>query len=217
MGDRSLFAAVYDTLTAPAERAGLGDRRRRLVARASGRVLEIGAGTGANLAHYRDVDRVVAIEPSAAMRRRLLDKVAGASVPVEVHEVGIDDVCADTTTFPDASFDTVVSTLTLCTVPDVASAAAALRRVLADDGRVLFLEHVAVPGWRGRLQRAAAPAWKRLAAGCHLDRDIPALLRASGLAVTEINRFALPYGGPLVGHAVQGVAIKTRRAAREDA
>lgn len=217
MGDHPLFAAVYDRLTAPAERAGLADRRRRLISQASGRVLEIGAGTGANLAHYRDVDRVVAIEPSAAMRRRLLDKVAAASVPVEVHEVGIDDVGADAATFPDGSFDTVVSTLTLCTVPDVADAAAAMRRVLADGGRILFLEHVSVPGWRGRLQRAAAPAWRRVAAGCHPDRDIPALLRASGLAVTEIDRFALPYGGPLVGHAVQGVAIKTMRSAQEDA
>ena len=215
MGDHPLFAAAYDRLTAPVERAGLADRRRRLISRAAGRVLEIGGGTGANLAHYRDVDRVVVIEPSAAMRRRLLDKVAGASVPVEVHELGIDEVGADAATFPDGAFDTIVSTLTLCTVPDVDSAVAAMRRVLADDGRILFLEHVAVPGWTGRLQRGAAPVWKRLAAGCHLDRDIPALLRAGGLAVTEIDRFALPYGGPLVGHAVQGVAIKTKRAAQE--
>src|SRR5438105_1544554 len=135
MANHRLLAAVYDRFMAPVERAGLTDRRRSLLARARGRVLEVGGGTGVNLPLYRDVVSVTVLEPDAHMRRRLLDRVVQATVPVEVHEAGIDDA-----PFADGSFDTVVTSLVLCSVPDLDGALARIRRWLAPDGRLLFLE-----------------------------------------------------------------------------
>jgi ubiquinone/menaquinone biosynthesis C-methylase UbiE len=201
--EHALFAAVYDRVTAPAERAGLAERRQRLLAAAEGRVLEVGGGTGLNLAHYPSgLDGVVVLEPDGAMRERLLEKVPASSVRVEVHDVGIDEV-----PFPDASFDTVVSTMTLCTVPDLDTALATMRRVLRPGGRLLFLEHVKASGLQGLAQRASAPVWRRLAAGCHADRDILAAMRTNGFAVTDCDRFRIHLAvNPLINWAVQGVA-----------
>lgn len=208
MADHPLFAALYDRMSAPAERAGLADRRRRLLTGATGAVLEIGGGTGANLPHYRGVDSVTVMEPSAAMRHRLLERAAAAPVKVEVHEAGI-----EAAPFPDASFDTVVSTLTLCSVADLDGGLAQIRRVLKPEGRLLFMEHVTTPGWRHRVQAAADPLWGRVAGGCHLTRDIPALLRQAGFAVTDCERFLMPFANPLIGPAVQGQAVVRRRSA----
>jgi SAM-dependent methyltransferase len=201
--DHALFAAVYDRMMGPAERAGLAARRRRLLAGASGRVLEVGGGTGANLAHYPgSVTQLVVLEPDAAMRDRLLAKVPGASVPVEVHEVGIEDA-----PFADGSFDTIVSTATFCTVADLDAALAAVRRLLTPDGRLLFLEHVRAPGLQGVAQRVTAPLWTRVAAGCHPDRDTVAAMRTSGFVVTELDRFRIRLAvNPLINWAVQGAA-----------
>jgi SAM-dependent methyltransferase len=199
----TLFAAVYDRVTAPAERAGLADRRRRLLAGATGRVLEIGGGTGLNLAHYpAGLETVVVLEPDAAMRERLLEKVPATDVAVEVHEAGIED-----DSLPTDGFDTVVSTLTLCTVPDIDAALATIARVLAPDGRLLFIEHVRARGLQGLAQRASAPVWTRVAAGCHPDRDILAAMRTNGFAVTDLDRFRIRLMvNPLIAEAVQGVA-----------
>ena len=90
VGSHPVHAALYDPFMGIADRAGLAERRRKLIAEASGRVLEVGAGTGLNLRHYREVDQVLVIEPDAAMRKRLLRRVADAAVPVEVHELPID-------------------------------------------------------------------------------------------------------------------------------
>ena len=201
--DHALFAAVYDRATAPAERAGLADRRARLLADATGRVLEIGGGTGANLAHYpAGLQGLVVLEPDGAMRERLLEKVPTATAPVEVHEAAIEDA-----SLPSGAFDTVVSTLTLCTVPDLDVALASIRRILAPGGRLLFIEHVRAPGLQGVLQRASSPLWTRLAAGCHPDRDILAAMRANGFAVTDLDRFRIRLMvNPLIGVAVQGTA-----------
>jgi ubiquinone/menaquinone biosynthesis C-methylase UbiE len=190
-------------VAAPAERAGLADRRRRLLAAASGRVLEVGGGTGANLAHYpAGLDQVAVLEPDGAMRERLLQKVAAVTTPVEVHDAGIEEG-----TFPDASFDTVVSTLTLCSVPDLQRALASMRRLLKPGGRLLFIEHVRAPGLKGVAQRASAPVWTRMAAGCHPDRDILAAMRAQGFTVTDCDRFRIRMlVNPLVNTAVQGQA-----------
>lgn len=203
MADHRVFAAMYDRMTAAAEHAGLGDRRRHLLARARGDVLEIGGGTGANLPHYprTGVARVVVVEPDGAMRRRLLQRVAVAPVAVEVHETGIDDA-----PFADGSFDTVVSTLVLCTVPDPQAALGRIHRLLKPGGSLLFLEHVAGIGLRLHLQRLVSPLWQRMLGGCHPDRDLVSAIRDAGFTIAECDRFNLPKVSRLARPAVQGVA-----------
>src|SRR5215213_9235585 len=170
-----IFAALYDPISASMERRWMGGRRRRLLAGARGAVLEIGGGTGANLAHYRDVDRVTIAEPDPFMRRRLDQKLTDARVPVEVSAAG-----AEALPFPDGSFDTVVSTLVLCTVPDQGSALEEVRRVLRPGGRLLFIEHVRAAGsaarWQDRLERL----WGWLFAGCHPNRETVAAIEKAG-------------------------------------
>jgi SAM-dependent methyltransferase len=207
MADHVLFASVYDRLLAPAEAAGLAGHRRHLLASARGRVLEIGPGTGLNLAHYPAdaVDQVVLLEPDGAMRRRLANRAATAPVQVEIRAAGVTDLRPE-----DGPFDTVVSTLVLCSVPDLAATIRTIGAVLADDGEFLFLEHVAVPGLRGRMQRLATPLWRHLAAGCRLDRDPVLAVADAGLAITECDRFDLPAAAPIMRSAVR---VRARRRA----
>jgi SAM-dependent methyltransferase len=195
--------AFYDWAMAATEAKGLAGRRRHLLATARGRVLEIGAGTGLNLRSYRpdQVTSLLALEPDGAMRERLAARAATLRVPFEVRGAGVDD--AD---LPDASFETVVVTLVLCSVPDPAAAASSIARWLVPGGRLLFIEHVAALGLRGRVQRAATPVWSRVAGGCHLDRDTLSTLRQAGLSVSDCERFALPAAGPLFASSVQGIA-----------
>ena len=182
-----LFAAVYDRLNAQAERTWLGSRRAGLIGQARGDVLEIGAGTGANLRHYRDVTRVVVAEPDPAMRARLTNHLASATVPVEVS-----DDPAERLGFLDASFDTVVATLVLCSVVDPDAALAELHRVLRPDGRLLVLEHVRGEGRRARWQDRVTPLWRRVGAGCHPNRDTQAAVVRAGFHVGQEERFEPP-------------------------
>ncbi len=203
MADHRFFAAAYDRVLAESETRGLADRRHRLLATAQGRVLEIGAGTGLNLPHYRPerVSSLVALEPDGAMRRRLTARTSEATVPFEVVTAGIDE--AD---LPEAGFDTVVSTLVFCSVADPGAAAAAVHRWLKPGGRLLFIEHVRAIGFRGAVQHAVTPLWSLAVGGCHLDRPTLDTLRGAGLVVSDCERFALPAGGPLLRACVQGVA-----------
>lgn len=195
------FAAVYDRILAPAEEAFLAERRRCLVADGEGTVLEIGGGTGANLEHYRKADRVVLAEPSEAMRSQLGPKIAGAPLPVTVVAAG-----AESLPYPDGFFDTVVSTLVLCTVGDPAAALAEVARVLRPGGSLRFLEHVrgerVLAGWQDRVQ----PIWTWLAIGCYPNRDTEAAIRAAGFTVEEIERFDAPGPVAIARPHIQGVA-----------
>lgn len=206
MAADALFAAVYDRLLGPVERRGLADRRRRLLSGVTGRVLEVGAGTGANLDHYGPGTELTLVEPSKPMRAKLDRRLRDAGREAEV--VGARLERAD---LPAGGFDYAVSTLTLCSVRDLDEGLARILAALAPGGRLLFIEHVTLPGWRHRLHRAVDPAWTRLAGGCHLDRDIPAALRAAGFAVTDCERFRLPGANPLIGAAVQGRAMARLR------
>lgn len=183
-----MLGAAYDLVMSPLERRALGAQREALVGRARGRVLDVGAGTGVNLAHYRRdvVERVDMIEPDPSMGRRLLGRIAGSPVPVEVHTIGIDSAPA---VFGEGTFDTVVCTLVLCTVPDLHAAIGTIRRLLAVDGRCLFLEHVAAVGAVGAAQRVVRPAWKAVAGGCDLRRETTAALREAGFVIASADRF----------------------------
>jgi ubiquinone/menaquinone biosynthesis C-methylase UbiE len=183
-----LCARLYARQAERAETLGLADRRTALLADLSGRVIEIGAGTGTNLRHYpAEVAEVVAVEPEPYLRTRLLDATASAAPTVTVL-----DAAAERLPFDDGSFDAAVSSLVLCSVEDPARALAELARVLRPGGQLRFLEHVASPhAARRRAQRLAdATLWPRLSGGCHLGRDTTALLEAAGLAIEREERFA---------------------------
>lgn len=176
------FAAVYDPMMRSAERGELGRLRDEVVGTAQGAVLEIGAGTGLNLPRYRDVARLVASEPEAPMRRRLLARAQGAGVPVEVVAAP-----AEHLPFDDGEFDTVVSTLVLCSVDDPAAAVREVRRVLAPGGRFVFLEHGGGEGTRARWQRRLDGVWSAINAGCHLTRNVADVLTSADLEPEEIR------------------------------
>lgn len=196
-----VFAAVYAPLAAAAEKAYLGDLRERVVADAEGTVIEIGAGTGLNLGHYRKADRVVLAEPSAPMRRRLRRAVEASGTPVTVV-----DAPAGELPYPDASFDTAVSTLVLCTVPDLPTTLAELRRVLKPGGELRFLEHVRA-GDAGlvRWQERVDPLWSWVNVGCHVTRDIAASIVDAGFEIDEIERFDAPEPIPVVKPHILGM------------
>lgn len=193
-----IFAAMYDRMMKDTEEAGLRDHRRAVVGRARGRVLEIGAGTGLNLDHYGpEVTELVLTEPEEPMAKRLRARMSKG----EVVPAGADDL-----PFPDDSFDSVVSTLVLCTVPDQDRAIAEIRRVLKPDGRLLFLEHVRshdaqTAKWQDRL----LPVWRFVGHGCHPNRDTAAALTKAGFSL-EMESWRLPKAPPIVRPVIEGAA-----------
>ena len=157
-------------------------QRRLLVPQAQGRVLEVGMGTGRNLPFYdrQRVSFVVGVDPAMQMHRLAQRRSRQAGIAVELMGLSAEHLPAT-----DASFDTVVCTYTLCSIPDPLKALREMRRVLVPGGRLLFCEHGRAPDetvrrWQDRLQ----PLWGPLAGGCHLGRDVPALLEAAGFAAT---------------------------------
>ena len=165
-------------------------------------MLEIGAGTGRNLPLYRTATRVVALEPGPGMRARATQAALAALMAVEVV-----DGRAQALPYPDASFDTVVAGLVLCTVPDSARALAEARRVLRPGGTLRFYEHVRADDprlarWQDRLERP----WGWLAGGCHPNRDVVAAITTAGFRVLELDRFDFQCKPPLVRPHVLGVA-----------
>jgi ubiquinone/menaquinone biosynthesis C-methylase UbiE len=193
-------------MMAGTERAGLGEMRRELLASASGRVLELGAGTGHNLEHYTDaVNELILTEPDPHMARRLQERLArdpGAAGSSSVVIASAEDL-----PFDDGSFDAVVATLVLCTVDDPTRALAEVRRVLVEGGAFLYLEHVRStrPGlgrWQDRLERP----WGFLAAGCHPNRPTDQALADAGFWIDSLERGKLPNAPPIVKPLIRGVA-----------
>lgn len=198
-----IFAAAYDPVMSRVEDRVLARRRRELLAGLRGHVVDVGAGTGANLRHLdAQVDHVTALEPSPAMARRL--RAAAAARPDL--DIDVIEAPAEALPLPDASVDAVVSTLVLCSVDDLQRSIQELRRVLRADGRLLVLEHVAAgrPGL-ARVQCALEPAWRTLARGCHLTRDTLTALADHGFVVDEVRPWRFPGGGP-ASPAIGGVA-----------
>jgi SAM-dependent methyltransferase len=167
IAESRLGAALYDPFLWLAEKRGMAALRRGLLAEARGAVLEIGAGTGLNLPHYpADLDELVLCEPGLTMGGRIDLGRAPAGVPAR-----LEPAPAEHLPFEDASFDTVVSTLVLCTVGDPRRAVSEVARVLRPGGRLLFLEHVrADQRWRRTMQRRSVRPWASFADGCQCDR-----------------------------------------------
>jgi ubiquinone/menaquinone biosynthesis C-methylase UbiE len=167
--------------------------RRETVSDLSGDVVEIGFGSGLNLAFYDPAVRTVAaVEPSAVARRIAARRIARAT-PSATPRVTFVGGAAETLPFEDGSVDAVVSTFTLCTVPDPGRSLREILRVLRPGGRFSFLEHGLSPDTRiAQWQHRLTPVQRRVAAGCHLDRPIEALVRASGLHVVALRRERAP-------------------------
>lgn len=177
------LAAVLDVVMQP-----LWPTRERVVPQASGRVLEIGIGTGLNLALYRDLEALVGIEPDPHMLARARARAERLPFPTELHQIG-----AESLPFDAASFDTVVVTFTLCTIPDPQGALAEVRRVIKPGGRVLFAEHVrSSRPLLARVQTTITPLWRRIGGGCQLDRPSVELLGQAGFAIESMEPFGRP-------------------------
>jgi ubiquinone/menaquinone biosynthesis C-methylase UbiE len=204
---RRFRAAAYDRMNARFEATHGAELRARLLEGASGRVLEIGAGTGANLPHYpAAIDELVLTEPNEAMLERARRRGATAARPATLVQASAQEL-----PFPDESFDTVVSTVVLCSVPDQAAALREVRRVLRPGGKLLFVEHVRsddprVAKWQDRLD----PLWRRLADGCHPNRTTKAALEDAGFAVELDEEGELPMMPAIVRPYVLGRATPAR-------
>ena len=177
-------AATYNPFLALGERRGMRERRLRLLRGARGRVLEIGAGTGLNLAHYPGgLDELLLSEPVDPMARRLESRVRRSGVPGTVLRAGAEALPVAT-----SSIDTVVSTMVLCTVPDPEAALGEIRRVLRPDGRLLFCEHVRSDSNRlSRWQERLAGPWEAFADGCRCSQDTLGLIERT-LRIERIER-----------------------------
>jgi ubiquinone/menaquinone biosynthesis C-methylase UbiE len=182
-----VFARVYAKVAQTSERRGGAGHRQRLLAGLSGRVIEVGAGSGANFAHYpASVGEVVAVEPERYLRERAQQAAAHAPVSVSVMAGEADRLPGEA-----QSFDAAVAALVLCTVPDQPAALAELFRVLWPGGELRFYEHVvAHPRWESRFQRLAdATFWPYVAGGCHLARDTTAAIEHAGFQIETCERF----------------------------
>jgi ubiquinone/menaquinone biosynthesis C-methylase UbiE len=168
---------VYDALMAVTDRIGLWKLRAWLTRSATGRILEIGCGTGRNLDRYPRGSEVFGVDPSLDALQRARRRAPGVRL-----------VCASAEALPfrTAAFDTAISSLVLCSVPDPAAALAEVRRVLRDDGSMRLLEHVrSASSWQARLQDFIQPAWTRVTGGCRPNRDTESAVRNAGFRIDE--------------------------------
>ena len=199
-----LKAVLYDAMGRRFERTHGARLRRKQLAAAQGRVIEIGAGTGANLPHYPDgLAELVLTEPDDAMLKRLRRRASADGRGGSVMQAQ-----AQALPFDDGVFDTVVATVVLCSVPSQANALREVRRVLRPGGQFLFAEHIRSSDprrarWQDRLDRP----WSVIADGCHPNRETLAAIKAAGFVVEEVERSELPVGPRLVRPYVMGRAV----------
>lgn len=179
--------------------------RRELLSGVQGEVLEIGFGSGLNLPHYPErVRKITAVDPNPGMNAVAQKRINASSIGV-AHRI----LSAERMPLGDATFDSVVSTWTLCSIPNVDQALKEIVRVLKPGGKFFFLEHgrsdePAVQKWQDRL----TPLNKKLADGCHLNRDMKGIIERSGLKIIALNRFYLEKGPKVAAYFYQGVAAK---------
>jgi SAM-dependent methyltransferase len=202
-----LFARMYGRMADVAEQAGVAEHREELLAGLTGRVVEIGAGTGLNFDHYPvGVTEIVASEPEAHMRRLAVNAAAAARVPIRVVDGTADRLPAE-----DGAFDAGITSLVLCSVPDQRRALAEIRRVIRPGGELRFYEHVrSSDPRRARLQDRVDWIWSRLLGGCHPNRDTEAAIASSGFRIEACRRFdfqprvmSAPAAPHIIGRAVR--------------
>jgi len=202
-----LSAKFYDSFMARSEEACLTSWRRELLEQLSGEVLEIGAGTGANLAFYTDrVSRLQLSEPDKHMRRQLQDKMRGIDLP----NVSVTDGNAEHIEADDEAFDYVVTSLVCCSVTDLDRALHEITRVLKPGGGLVFLEHVAAAEGtsRRRWQNLVNPLWKLMMGNCHLNRETESAIIAAGLDIQQIQKESMRKALPIVRPTIRGIARK---------
>ena len=170
-------------------------QRAKIVPRATGRVLEIGIGTGRNLPFYdkSKLQELYGLDPAEQMHRLARKRMRRSKIDMHLLTLSAEEIPE-----PDASFDTLVMTFTLCSIPEPVKAVKEMKRVLKRGGQLLFCEHGLAPDpsvqkWQHRL----TPIWKPLTGGCHLDRDIPGLLREGGFRIAQLETLYLPGPKPL--------------------
>lgn len=203
------MAGFYDTRVLPwilhltMKNPEVTRRRQRVVPAARGRVLEVGFGSGLNLAFYSaEVESVVGIDPSAELHRIAAKGIAAARVPVEFVNGPAEDM-----PFEDGRFDSVLVTWSLCTIAEPMRALAEMRRVLKPTGGLVFVEHGRAPdagveAWQRRLN----PLWRRMAGGCNMDRRIDALIGDSGFAMERLETGYLDKGPRILTYTYEGTA-----------
>ncbi|MBT2695245.1 class I SAM-dependent methyltransferase [Bacillus sp. ISL-55] len=181
------FAYFYDTVMGPLEKRWIARIRKKIVSGLQGKVLEIGAGTGANFPYYSKVkvDQLVTLEPNPYMLDQAKRRAKEFELPVEFHQ-GM----AETLPFNDGEFDTVVATLVLCSVNDPQKAFQEMRRVCKKGGKIVLFEHVRTESKSlAALQDVLTPAWKRLCDGCHLNRDTGRYMKESGIEMVKEKKY----------------------------
>jgi ubiquinone/menaquinone biosynthesis C-methylase UbiE len=167
--------------------------RERVVGAAEGRVLEIGIGSGRNLPFYRSqVTELLALEPAPKLLKMARDALRPGM------QVGFIEASAETIPLDDRSVDTVVTTWTLCSIPEAATALGEMRRVLRPNGRLLFVEHGMAPDKNvRRWQDWLTPAWKRIGGGCHLNRPIRTMIESAGFRIDRVETGYMPGPKPM--------------------
>ncbi|MGZ9151617.1 MAG: class I SAM-dependent methyltransferase [Nitrospira sp.] len=197
-----IFPRLMDWVMA---RPAFSKLREALLQLASGEVLEIGFGTGLNLRHYpTTITRLSVVDPATLLPAKVARRMAAAPYPIQTTHV-----TAENLPFPDRHFDYVVSTWTLCTIPDPVQALQEVARVLKPGGHFLFLEHgrsedQKIAAWQDRLN----PIQNVVGCGCHLNRQIDRLITQSGLSIAHLDRFSMPGVPRVAGEMYRGTATR---------
>ena len=180
-------------------------QREKVVPMAEGLVLEVGIGSGLNIPFYdtSKVNKILGLDPSEELNRMALKVAEDKGIPVEFILGG-----AEAIPLPDNHVDTVLVTYTMCTIPEVAAANKEILRVLKPEGKMIFCEHGLAPDanvlkWQNRID----PYWKKIAGGCHLNRNIPALITEAGFEIESMEQMYLPSTPKFAGYNYWGTAV----------
>lgn len=200
-----IFPTVMDWTLRGSKISGI---RRQLLSGVQGKILEIGFGTGLNILQYPSrVKAVTTVDPNPGMKRRAQKRIKKSGIRVGLHALK-----GESLPFENQTFDSVVVTFTLCSIPDVELALWEIHRVLKDMGKFFFLEHGLSPDPKVQVwQRKLTPWQKRIGDGCHLDRDMARLIEAAGFRYLEIKKYPFKGFPKIVGFFYQGIAQKVAR------